>query len=90
VTTCLRHADGGDVELTVRVVNGVFRVDVARRGGERAVRIDDDGFLDETGVGMEILNALAERWGIERGHGEWRAWFELAAATAAPPPTPDR
>jgi anti-sigma regulatory factor (Ser/Thr protein kinase) len=39
-----------------------------------------------SGRGLYLLTALADRWGVERRHGN-RVWFELDLA-AAPPPSP--
>jgi hypothetical protein len=78
VSTCIRHehADDAVIEIAVQDVNGCVRVDVAMRGIGHSVRVDET-VLEETGIGLEVMNALAYRWGVERDPNEWRGWFEL-------------
>jgi anti-sigma regulatory factor (Ser/Thr protein kinase) len=80
VSTCVRHehADDDLIEITVQDVNECVRVDIAMRGLGRTVQVDER-VLEETGIGLEIMNALAYRWGVERDRHEWRGWFELRA-----------
>lgn len=80
VSTCVRHehADDDVIEIAVQDVNACVRVDIAMRGIGRTVHVDE-GVLEETGIGFEIMNALAYRWGVERDPHEWRGWFELRA-----------
>jgi anti-sigma regulatory factor (Ser/Thr protein kinase) len=78
VSTCVRHehADDEVIEITVQDVNACIRVDIAMRGIGHSVHVDER-VLEETGIGLEIMNALAYRWGVERDPHEWRGWFEL-------------
>ena len=78
VSTCIRHehADDALIEIALQDVNGYVRVDVAMRGFGHSVVVDET-VLEETGIGLEIMNALAYRWGVERDPNEWRGWFEL-------------
>lgn len=80
VSSCIRHehADDAVIEIAVQDVNGAVRVDVALRGIGHSVQVDET-VLEETGIGLEIMNALAYRWGVERDPSEWRGWFELRA-----------
>lgn len=80
VSSCIRHehADDAVIEIAVQDVNGSVRVDVALRGIGHSVQVDET-VLEETGIGLEIMNALAYRWGVERDPSEWRGWFELRA-----------
>jgi hypothetical protein len=80
VSTCVRHehADDALIEIAVQDVNACVRVDVAMRAVGHSVQVDES-VLEETGIGLEIMNALAYRWGVERDRGEWRGWFELRA-----------
>lgn len=79
VSTSIRHARGDDViEIAVQDVNECIRVDVARRDVGHTVHVDA-AVLEETGIGIEIMNALAYRWGVERDRNHWRGWFELRA-----------
>lgn len=80
VSTCIRHEHEDDtvIEIAVQHVNATVRVDVAMRGIGHSVQVDEN-VLEETGIGLEIMNALAYRWGVERDPTEWRGWFELRA-----------
>lgn len=80
VSSCIRHehADDAVIEIAVQDVNGSVRVDVALRAIGHSVQVDET-VLEETGIGLEIMNALAYRWGVERDPSEWRGWFELRA-----------
>jgi hypothetical protein len=80
VSTCIRHehADDAVIEIAVQDVNESVRVDVALRGIGHSVQVDET-VLEETGIGLEIMNALAYRWGVERVPNEWRGWFEIRA-----------
>ena len=37
----------------------------------------DPGELDESGLGMRLLEKLASRWGCERSGPGFRVWFEV-------------
>ena len=80
VSSCIRHEHPEDavIEIAVQDVNRSVRVDVALRGIGHSVQVDET-VLEETGIGLEIMNALAYRWGVERDPSEWRGWFELRA-----------
>jgi hypothetical protein len=80
VSSCVRHEHAADtlIEIAVQDINACVRVDVAMRGIGHSVQVDES-VLEETGIGLEIMNALAYRWGVERDPNEWRGWFELRA-----------
>jgi anti-sigma regulatory factor (Ser/Thr protein kinase) len=86
ISTCIRHAYASDevIELAIQDVNDVLRVDVTRRGVGHTVRVDS-AILEETGISIEIMNALAYRWGVERDRNDWRGWFELRAGGPSDP-----
>ncbi|MFD6230156.1 ATP-binding protein [Streptomyces sp. NPDC060232] len=44
--------------------------------GARPVRREADA-TDESGRGLALLDALAVRWGVTRGHGTKTVWCEL-------------
>jgi hypothetical protein len=78
VSTCIRHEHAEDavIEIAIQDINECVRVDVAMRDIGHTVHVDET-VLEETGIGLEIMNALAYRWGVERDPSEWRGWFEL-------------
>ena len=89
VANAIKH--GGDAEASILL-------SVEQVGTTLSVAVEDTGPLftpapterpaqDATsGRGLYLLTALADRWGVERRHGN-RAWFELDLA-AAPAPSP--
>jgi two-component sensor histidine kinase len=79
VTNSLLHAslpDGATVRICARLAEGVLRLEVEDRGAGGAGRRQPD--LDRGGgFGLNIVDALAERWGISRKGGTL-VWVELA------------
>jgi serine/threonine-protein kinase RsbW len=82
VTNSLRHAglpDGGAVRVFAQFTDDVLRLEVedAGTGGvrRRAPNRDRGG-----GFGLNIVDALAARWGVERDRGTL-VWVELATAS---------
>ncbi|MFF4410173.1 ATP-binding protein [Streptomyces sp. NPDC001404] len=84
VSNAVRHADGSTIKVIVSrddvcgaVTGAVF--DSTARMGEGARR--GDGPLDEleTGRGLDILDVLADMWGVTRvgESGKW-VWFRIA------------
>jgi anti-sigma regulatory factor (Ser/Thr protein kinase) len=79
VTNSMRHAglqDGATVRVSAALMNDVLRIEVEDRGTRgafirRAPNRDRGG-----GFGLNIIDALALRWGVERGTGTL-VWVEL-------------
>jgi len=85
-TNSIRHARlerGGWVRLTACVEEGSLRVEItdSGRGFEPAVPKDADPELG-SGRGLFLVDALADRWGVDR-NGVTRAWFEMDLAASA-------
>lgn len=78
VFSFLRHAPGAtfEIEIAVRTADDRVRVDVARHGVGHLI-IVDDSLLEEAGLGLDVMNTLAHRWGIQLDRDVWRGWFEL-------------
>jgi anti-sigma regulatory factor (Ser/Thr protein kinase) len=84
VTNSVRHSGsavpGGLVTVTVAAGGGGVRVEVTDRSGDGvpvllpAASADDDA---EGSRGMRLVDALAARWGYQRGGGYATTWFEL-------------
>ncbi|MET8447267.1 ATP-binding protein [Streptomyces sp. NPDC005209] len=73
-TNALRHA-ASRFRLTLSASHGVLRCEVGD-ADRRAPRLIDAG-AGESGRGMALVNALAQRWGChEEGPGK-TVWFEL-------------
>ena len=75
VTNAVIHA-GSEVEVEVRLAGGRVRVDVVDRSTEVVKRRDaeDD---DQSGRGMDLVEALASAWGIDLVPGGKSVWFEI-------------
>jgi anti-sigma regulatory factor (Ser/Thr protein kinase) len=82
VTNSVLHSGsavaGGQVTVTVSAGGGGVRVTVAERAGSGVpVLTADAGAEAVGGRGMGLVDALADRWGYERGGGQAVTWFEL-------------
>lgn len=94
VTNALLHAGGGCV-VTVDVDEGTVRIEVHDEDHQspmaRRPRSDEEG-----GRGLELVDAIAWRWGSDPVEGDGKAvWFELARSDSgtddrAPAPGPRR
>jgi anti-sigma regulatory factor (Ser/Thr protein kinase) len=83
VSNSVRHsgATGGGVLIRVRLVAGGFWFEVEDSGRDGAVMRPAADPGAEGGFGLRIVDALSERWGIERrAQGGTRAWAQLSDA----------
>lgn len=87
VTNAVLHA-GSAVELAVWRQAGRVRVEV----GDASAMVPHQRVADETatiGRGVDMVEMLAERWGVDTSHAEGKiVWFEVSAA-ASEAPSPD-
>ena len=75
VTNAYRHA-GTDTRVSVRLDDDCARVEVRDVGrGEPELRPLDTDRTD--GRGLQIVDALADRWGYHSDAGGTAVWFEL-------------
>jgi anti-sigma regulatory factor (Ser/Thr protein kinase) len=78
VTNSVRHAglsDGATVRISAELGAGVLRLEVEDAGTVGVVaRRSPDG--ERGGYGLNIVNALATRWGVQR-NGATLLWAEL-------------
>jgi anti-sigma regulatory factor (Ser/Thr protein kinase) len=81
VTNAVLHVRTA-IDLRLVRSDGSLRVEVADRSPAlpRSPRYDDDEAT--TGRGLNLVEALATRWGIEPGDGAKTLWFEVAAEAA--------
>jgi anti-sigma regulatory factor (Ser/Thr protein kinase) len=80
VSNSVRHADqppGAPLRISAFAVDGVIRVEV-EDGGQGAVRRRADRPPGHGGFGLQLVELLAARWGVNHEHGTC-VWFELAA-----------
>jgi anti-sigma regulatory factor (Ser/Thr protein kinase) len=80
-TNCIRHAQTA-FDLMVARRQGEIRVEVTdRANGTPAMR--SPGPDDPTGRGLQIVNLLAQAWGVEYRKPEGTTvWFTVAAPSA--------
>ena len=81
VTNAVLHAaDSTTISLDLRLTDGVVRVLVSDGGlGEPDRRLHPDPRTGETGRGIWLVDAFAERWGTEtHGRNGKTVWCELS------------
>ena len=77
VTNSCRHADGrGAIGLELRVAGDVARLAVTDDGPGFDAEVAEADPLSESGRGLFIVDALADRWGVDSGD-RTRIWAEL-------------
>jgi anti-sigma regulatory factor (Ser/Thr protein kinase) len=72
-------APGETVTVAVRAGDGVVRVEVTDRAGQGTPELRPAGRGAEGGRGLQLVAALAARWGWLRRGGRLVTWFELRA-----------
>jgi anti-sigma regulatory factor (Ser/Thr protein kinase) len=87
VTNSVRHSGsavpGGVVTVTVAAVDEAVRVEVTDRSGDGVPVLPSAaaaGSEAEGSRGLWLVEALAARWGYQRGGGLATTWFELGQA----------
>jgi anti-sigma regulatory factor (Ser/Thr protein kinase) len=77
VTNAIIHV-ASEIIVVVRREDGTLRVEVHDRSSRPPLRrvhpIDA-----ESGRGLELIEALSERWGVDAEEGGKAVWFELSA-----------
>jgi len=77
----VRHSGSGApgemVTVAVRTWDQVVRVEVTDRSGPAVPRLRPARREAEGGRGLELVAALAARWGFEQDNGRTTTWFEL-------------
>jgi len=84
VTNSVRHSGsavpGGLVTVAVAASGESVRVEVTDRSGATTPALlaaDCAGRVAEGSRGMQLVDAVATRWGYQRGGGSATTWFEL-------------
>ena len=82
VTNACLHA-GTDTHVTVRLLPDIVRVEVV--DGDAHVPAPREAAPEEpSGRGLMILDALSDRWGVDRlDEGGKRVWCEVARSRAS-------
>jgi anti-sigma regulatory factor (Ser/Thr protein kinase) len=71
-------APGETVTVAVRVGDGMVRVEVTDRAGPGTPELRPAGRDAESGRGLQLVAALAARWGTRRRGGRMTTWFVLS------------
>ncbi|HEX8862681.1 MAG TPA: ATP-binding protein [Actinomycetes bacterium] len=81
VTNALLHSssgrDQGTFEVTYALSGGRIRVEVHDGGAPVAPRRRVHGVDSMTGRGLDLFDAIADRWGFRGDEGGRVVWFEL-------------
>lgn len=79
VSNAIRHT-GDELTLSVRLESGMLRVGVSDTSHRRP-QLVQAGSRDTSGRGLHLVEALADRWGVDPdAHGLGKTvWYELAA-----------
>ena len=85
VTNSCRHADAGDepIALELEVEGDMVRLSVTDAGQGFEPEVQRFDLDSESGRGLFIVDALADRWGVERSGGT-RVWAELDTSADRP------
>jgi anti-sigma regulatory factor (Ser/Thr protein kinase) len=89
VSNAIRHTRD-ELVVTVRVAGGRLRVGVADSSHRRPQLVQVGG-RDTSGRGLHLIDAMADRWGVDpddRGLGK-TVWFELAVEPGPEPGRPE-
>lgn len=91
VTNAVVHAGTGST-LTVVLEEGRLTVAVRDRGGpgEAAELVEDDDPLKVFGRGLQLVDALSDRWGTDHDDRGTRSWFTLGVEDPADPDRSER
>jgi anti-sigma regulatory factor (Ser/Thr protein kinase) len=84
-TNALLHSasgDGGSFSVEYRISEDLLRVEVHDDGGPTGPQRRVHHLESMTGRGLELFDALSDRWGVDGGPAGRTIWFELDLASA--------
>jgi anti-sigma regulatory factor (Ser/Thr protein kinase) len=82
-TNALLHSasgDGGSFAVEYLISNDRHRVEVHDGGGPTGPRRRVHHPESMTGRGLDLFDALSDRWGVDGSPDGWTVWFELDLA----------
>jgi anti-sigma regulatory factor (Ser/Thr protein kinase) len=83
-TNALLHSgsgvDGGSFAVAYAISDHLLRVEVHDGGGPAGPRRRVHDLESMTGRGLDLFDALSDRWGVDGGPAGWTVWFELDLA----------
>jgi anti-sigma regulatory factor (Ser/Thr protein kinase) len=75
-------ADGGTFSVEYLISDDRLRVEVRDGGGPAGPRRRIHLLESVTGRGLDLFEALSDRWGVDGGPQGWTVWFELDLVNA--------
>jgi anti-sigma regulatory factor (Ser/Thr protein kinase) len=76
---------GRDFQLLLYVVADTLRIEVTDTRGDRLPRLEHPTADAESGRGLALVDALADRWGVTQGrHPRKTVWAEVALTAPEP------
>ena len=72
--------DGGSFSVAYLISDHLLRVEVHDGGGPSGPRRRVHHLESMTGRGLELFDALSDRWGVDGTPDGWTVWFELDLA----------
>ena len=82
-TNALLHSasgDGGSFAVEYAISDHLLRVEVHDGGGPTGPRRRVHDVESMTGRGLDLFDALSDRWGVDGNPDGWTVWFELDLA----------
>jgi anti-sigma regulatory factor (Ser/Thr protein kinase) len=82
-TNALLHSasgDGGSFAVEYAISDHLLRVEVHDSGGPTGPRRRVHDIASMTGRGLDLFDALSDRWGVDGTPDGWTVWFELDLA----------
>jgi anti-sigma regulatory factor (Ser/Thr protein kinase) len=82
-TNAVLHSDSGDggtFSVKYLISDDLLRVEVHDGGGPTGPRRRVHDVESMTGRGLDLFDALSDRWGVDGGPSGWTIWFELDLA----------
>ena len=82
-TNALLHSasgDGGSFSVEYLISDHLLRVEVHDGGGPTGPRRRVHHLESMTGRGLDLFDALSDRWGVDGTPDGWTIWFELDLA----------
>ncbi|HWD47256.1 MAG TPA: ATP-binding protein [Actinomycetota bacterium] len=80
-TNALLHSasgdDGGSFAVEYAVSDHLLRVEVHDGGGPTGPKRRVHDIESMTGRGLDLFDALSDRWGVDGTPDGWTVWFEL-------------
>ena len=69
--------DGGTFSVEYLISDDLLRVEVHDGGGPTGPRRRVHHIESMTGRGLDLFDALSDRWGVDGTPAGWTVWFEL-------------